>query len=111
MKNIPTLEEFLNESKYNGYEGQEDSAEDIIRLIEKLPNSIHSLTIPTSIKDPIKNKEIFDPSRDKNWKIKAVDLIKKLSDDNPSKIRNFVLKSHFGKGGSNEPYYMVVNKK
>lgn len=97
--------EKIHESK--GYEGDVDTAEDIIDLIYELPNSIQSLRLPFDIK----GKSMLDltPSKDKDWKEKATAVIKDIVGKEGNRLK-FKLKSHFGRGGDNEPYYLIIIK-
>lgn len=97
--------EKIHESK--GYEGDVDTAEDIIDLIYELPNSIQSLRLPFDIK----GKSMLDltPSKDKDWKEKAAAVIKDIVGKEGNRLK-FKLKSHFGRGGDNEPYYLIIIK-
>ena len=106
MKYIPTFEEWINEA-LKGYEGEADSIERIIDLIHELPDSIPSLTIPTSLKNPTVNTEKFIPKSNKNWKDEAVDVIVNTAKKERN-IKSFKLKSYFGKGKKNEPYFIII---
>jgi hypothetical protein len=111
MKNLHTFDEFVNESikihESKGYEGDVDSVEDIIDLIYELPDSIHSLKVPFDIK----GKGVLDlnPTKDKDWKEKATAVVKDIVSKEGNRLK-FKLKSHFGKGGEDEPYYLIIIK-
>lgn len=98
------LNENINESK--GYEGETDSPERIIDLIHELPDSIHSLNVPTQVKGNVSKSFIPD---NKNWKEEASNIIKDLV-KKEGKNLSFKLKSHFGGGGKNEPYYIIIQR-
>lgn len=94
-------------SETKGYQGNADSVEQIVELINQLPDSINNLTVPTSIdgKQTIK----FVPKQNTNWKGDASDAIKNLAKKQSNNLK-FKLLSHFGQGGKNEPYYIIVKK-
>lgn len=110
---IDNLRSFITKEKVGvifeskGYEGDVDSPEDIIDLIYALPDSIHSLKVPFDIK----GKSMLDltPSKDKDWKEKAAAVIKDIVGKEGNRLK-FKLKSHFGRGGDNEPYYLIIIK-
>ena len=104
--NMVELKESINE----GFESEGKSLKDLLKAINKLPDTISSISVPVDL-DTFASQSIkIDPS-DKNWKKEVEKTLKETLKDKKAKtIDTFQLKSYFGRGGkATDSYYIKLS--
>ena len=99
----------VEEWRINPYELETDNYKEMVEVIDKLPETIEALTIPTEIQMFNPTTEKLYPSRDKNWKERAKKMILGLL--RRGDILSYSLNSYFGtadKEYDKHPYYISV---
>ena len=112
MKNLRTFDQFINESKKeNPYSIETPDAKEFMKAIDNLPDSIKSIKVETELLMFNPKTEQFDPSKDKDWKKKVKNIVKKIVRSN--KVLKYEIRSYYGtmsKNPENDPYYITYQK-
>ena len=99
----------VEEWRINPYEVETDNYKEIVAAIDKLPDTIDELTIPTEIQMFNPAKIVFNPDRQKDWKERVKKIIVALA--RRGDILSYSLSSYFGTGNKNydkHPYYISL---
>lgn len=95
--------------KYSGYSAECDTLEELLKAVSRLPNTIKSVSVQSSL-------EVFQPSSVKlEWTNNIKSLVQIiieeaiLEEHQHSVIDKFYLRSYFGPGGKNDPYYISLS--
>ena len=97
----------VEEWRTNPYEYQTTNYMDLIKAVEKLPNTIEEITIPTEIQMFNPSKIVFNPQRQSDWKERLKKSIISLM--RRGEILSWSLSSYFGtsnKEYEKHPYYI-----
>ena len=99
----------VEEWRINPYEVETDNYKEIVAAIDKLPDTIDELTIPTEIQMFNPAKIVFNPDRQKDWKERVKKIIVALA--RRGDILSYSLSSYFGttnKDYDKHPYYISL---
>ena len=99
----------VEEWRINPYEHKTKDYMDLIKAIEKLPDTIDGITIPTEIQMFNPTTEKIYPSSDRDWKERVKKIIVALA--RRGEVLTYSLSSYFGTGNKdydNHPYYIGV---
>ena len=97
------------EWRINPYEHHTKDYRDLIKAIDKLPDTIDEITIPTEIQMFNPAKIVFNPDRQSDWKERVKKIIIALA--RRGEILSYSLSSYFGTGNKDyheHPYYIGV---
>ena len=101
MKN---LNDFLNE----GFESDSNSLKDLLKALNKLPDTIKVVHVPVDLKAFASQSDKVKPSDSKDWKKEVESILKSTLKDKKAKdINKFELKSFTGRGGKAEDSYYI----
>tara|TARA_R110000824_G_scaffold35234_1_gene110694 strand:+ start:2716 stop:3144 length:429 start_codon:yes stop_codon:yes gene_type:complete len=95
----------IEEWRINPYEHKTKDYRDLIKAIDKLPDTIDGLTLPTEIQMFNPTTEKLNPTIDNDWKKRAKDIV--LAMTRRGDILSYSLSSYFGtvnKDYGNHPY-------
>jgi len=99
----------VEEWRINPYELKTANYKEILDAVDKLPDTIDELTIPTEIQMFNPAQIVFNPDRHKDWKEKVKKIIIALM--RRGDILSYSLSSYFGTGNKDydkHPYYISV---
>ena len=99
----------VEEWRINPYEVETDNYKEIVAAIDKLPDTIDELTIPTEIQMFNPAKIVFNPDRQSDWKERVKKIIVALA--RRGDILSYSLSSYFGttnKDYDKHPYYISL---
>ena len=99
----------VEEWRINPYEHQTKDYKDLIKAIDKLPDTIEGLTLPTEIQMFNPTTEKLNPMIDNKWKKRAKDMV--LAMTRRGDILSYSLSSYFGTGNkdyASHPYYISL---
>lgn len=99
----------VEEWRINPYEYQTNDYRDLIKAVEKLPDTIDELTIPTEIQMFNPSNIVFNPDRQSDWKERVKKIIIALA--RRGEILSYSLNSYFGTGNKDydkHPYYISL---
>ena len=97
------------EWRINPYEHKTKDYRDLIKAIDKLPDTIDGLTLPTEIQMFNPTTEKLNPMIDNDWKKRAKDIV--LAMTRRGDIMSYSLSSYFGtvnKDYDKHPYYISL---
>ena len=97
----------IEEWRINPYEHKTKDYRDLIKAIDKLPDTIDGLTLPTEIQMFNPTTEKLNPTIDNDWKKRAKDIV--LAMTRRGDILSYSLSSYFGTGDKDygkHPYYI-----
>tara|TARA_R110000824_G_scaffold266851_1_gene455871 strand:- start:33 stop:461 length:429 start_codon:yes stop_codon:yes gene_type:complete len=97
----------VEEWRINPYELKTDSYKELLDTIDKLPETIEELQIPTELQLFNPKKETLYPGRSENWKERAKDIVVAMT--RRGDILSYSLSSYFGTGNKDydkHPYYI-----
>ena len=97
----------VEEWRINPYEVKTNNYKEIVDAIDKLPDTIDELTIPTEIQMFNPAQTVFNPDRQRDWKEKVKKIIVALA--RRGDILSYSLRSYFGTGNKDydkHPYYI-----
>ena len=97
----------VEEWRINPYELKTDNYKEALNAIDKLPDTIEELSIPTEIQLFNPSTEKLYPSTDKSWKRRAKDII--IAMTRRGDILSYSINSYFGtvnKDYDKHPYYI-----
>ena len=97
------------EWRINPYEVKTDNYKELLDAVDKLPDTIDELTIPTEIQMFNPANIVFNPDRHKDWKKRVKKIIVALT--RRGDILSYSLSSYFGTGNKDydkHPYYISV---
>ena len=94
--------------KYSGYSAECDTLEELIKAIGMLPNTIKSIKVQSSLDSFNPNSVKLDWTKDLKSLTKII--IEEAILERPEIfIDKFYLRSYFGPGGGNDPYYISLS--
>ena len=99
----------VEEWRINPYELETDNYIDLIKAIDKLPDTIDEITVPTEIQMFNPSKMVFNPDRQSDWKERVKKIIVALA--RRGDILSYSLSSYFGTGNKDydkHPYYISL---
>ena len=99
----------VEEWRINPYEHHTKDYRDLIKAIDKLPDTIDEITMPREIQMFNPAKIVFNPDRQKDWKERVKKIIVALA--RRGDILSYSLSSYFGTGNKNydkHPYYISL---
>ena len=97
----------VEEWRISPYEYSTKNYKELIDALDKLPNTIRDLTIPTEVQVFNPSTVTFTPETDSDWKKKVKEIITALL--RRGKILSWSLNSYYGtssKDYDNHPYYI-----
>ena len=97
----------VEEWRINPYELETDNYIDLIKAIDKLPDTIDEITVPTEIQMFNPSKIVFNPDRQSDWKERVKKIIIALA--RRGEVLSYSLSSYFGttnKDYDKHPYYI-----
>jgi len=99
----------VEEWRINPYELKTDNYKEILDAVDKLPETIDEITVPTEIQMFNPGKIVFNPDRQKDWKERVKKIIVALV--RRGDILSYSLSSYFGTGNKDydkHPYYISL---
>ena len=99
----------VEEWRINPYELKTDNYKEILDAVDKLPDTIDEITIPTEIQMFNPGKIVFNPDRHSDWKERVKKIIVALM--RRGDIMSYSLSSYFGTGNKDydkHPYYISL---
>ena len=99
----------VEEWRINPYELKTDNYKEILDAVDKLPETIDEITVPTEIQMFNPGKMVFNPDRQSNWKERVKKIIVALA--RRGDILSYSLSSYFGTGNKDydkHPYYISL---
>ena len=97
----------VEEWRINPYELKTVNNKELLDAVDKLPDTIDEITIPTEIQMFNPAKIVFNPDRQKDWKERVKKIIVALA--RRGDILSYSLSSYFGTGNKDydkHPYYI-----
>ena len=99
----------VEEWRINPYELKTNNYKEILDAVDKLPETIEEITVPTEIQMFNPGKTVFNPDRQKDWKERVKKIIIALM--RRGDILSYSLSSYFGTGNKDydkHPYYISL---
>ena len=99
----------VEEWRINPYELKTDNYKEILDAVDKLPETIDEITVPTEIQMFNPGKMVFNPDRQSDWKERVKKIIVALA--RRGDILSYSLSSYFGTGNKDydkHPYYISL---
>ena len=99
----------VEEWRINPYELQTDNYKEILDAVDKLPDTIESLTIPMEVAMFNPRQETYAPNKDSDWRGRVKKMVLGLL--RRGDIKSYSLSSYFGTGNKDydkHPYYISL---
>ena len=99
----------VEEWRINPYELKTNNYKEILDAVDKLPETIEEITVPTEIQMFNPGKTVFNPDRHSDWRERVKKIIVALM--RRGDIMSYSLSSYFGTGNKDydkHPYYISL---
>tara|TARA_R110000824_G_scaffold139354_1_gene304394 strand:+ start:19 stop:447 length:429 start_codon:yes stop_codon:yes gene_type:complete len=99
----------VEEWRINPYEVKVDNYKELLAAVNKLPDTIDEITVPTEIQMFNPSKIVFNPAKQSDWKERVKQLIMSLA--RRGEVLSYSLSSYFGTGNKDydtHPYYISL---
>jgi len=97
----------VEEWRINPYEIETDNYKELLDAIDKLPDTIDEITVPTEIQLFNPANTVFNPMRHPDWKKRVKDIM--LAMRRRGNILSYSINSYYGTGNKDydkHPYYI-----
>ncbi|MHA2084715.1 MAG: hypothetical protein ACXABD_13240 [Candidatus Thorarchaeota archaeon] len=92
-----------------GYSVEVSSIEELFKAIDRLPDTIESVNVQTSLAYFCPSQEVVTPDVE-DWKGTIKGLVKSTLDcEKGNKVDEIRLRSYYGSGKDTDPYYIVYS--
>tara|TARA_R110000824_G_scaffold309363_3_gene496727 strand:+ start:685 stop:1116 length:432 start_codon:yes stop_codon:yes gene_type:complete len=97
----------VEEWRINPYEFNTTNYKEMLDFVDKLPNTIDEITVPTELQLHNPAKVVFNPSKHSDWKDKIKEII--IATTRRGDIISYSVHSYYGTGNKDydkHPYYI-----